>query len=241
MKLDINGLEVEAEFDTESVQNIFLPLLREMTKRRQKMNRPLIVFLAGPPAVGKSTLAAYLERLSEENSDVTPLETVGLDGFHYSNQYLKEHFLEPDVSLYSIKGAPETFDIKTLRRKLKEQRDWHVTAWPYYDRNCHEPREDWIRVDRDIVLLEGNWLLLDEEPWQDLKEFADLTVSIKAEPEQLKERLIERKTAGGSSREEAEAWYDHTDGPNIARYLEHTQKADVELLMTGRGRFSYNK
>lgn len=239
MKMTINGLKVEAFFDEETVHEVFLPLLREMTERQKNMTRPLIAFLAGPPAAGKSTMASYLEQLSEDEEGVTALAAVGLDGFHYPNQYLKEHFLKPGVPLYAVKGAPETFDVKALRHKIMEQRNWHVTSWPYYDRNRHEPVDDWIRVDRDIVLIEGNWLLLDEEPWTDLKNLADFTVSIRADAAQLKDRLVARKMAGGSLREEAEEWYKHTDGPNITRYLQHTQKADAELEMTGEGKFSF--
>lgn len=57
----------------------------------------------------------------------------------------------------------------------------------------HDPVEDAVYVDGDIVILEGNYLLLNEDGWRDLSKMADYTISIKADPEMLKKRLVERK------------------------------------------------
>ncbi len=42
-----------------------------------------------------------------------------------------------------------------------------------YDRLLHNPVEDAINIDGDIIILEGNYLLLDEEGWRDVADFAD--------------------------------------------------------------------
>ena len=63
--------------------------------------------------------------------------------------------------MVGIKGAPITFDLDKLLRKLKELKEDPVCKWPLYDRLLHNPIEDKITVDGDIILLEGNYLLLD--------------------------------------------------------------------------------
>ena len=87
--------------------------------------------------------------------------------------------------------------------------------------------EDAIKVEKDIVLLEGNWLLLDEEPWTSLRQWADDTILILAEEETLKERLIGRKEKGGLTREEAEAWYENSDSVNVRRVLASSVKGNL--------------
>ena len=80
--------------------------------------------------------------------------------------------------MVGIKGAPITFDLDKLLRKLKELKEDPVCKWPLYDRLLHNPIEDKITVDGDIILLEGNYLLLDTEGRNDLSSFADYTISL---------------------------------------------------------------
>ena len=90
-------------------------------------------------------------------------------------------------------------------------------------------------VSAPIVLVEGNWLLLDEEPSLGLSRLCDCTVSLRADEAVLRERAIGRKVRGGASRAEAEAHYERSDGPNIRRVLEASRPADLtmELLPDG--------
>lgn len=101
--------------------------------------------------------------------------------------------------------------------------------WQIYDRNIHDVVEDQIKVTEDIVLIEGNWLMLKEEPWRSMQQYADYKILILAEQEMLKERLITRKEKGGSSREEAEAWYENSDSKNVIRVLNESVKGDLLL------------
>ena len=95
--------------------------------------------------------------------------------------------------------------------------------------------EDVITVRQDILLLEGNWLLLGNGGWQDLRDFADYTVFIEARAENLQERLIARKVQGGKSRQEAEAFYRQSDRVNVERVLEDSWPADETWQMLPDG------
>lgn len=60
----INGIEVNARYDEKNINEIFLPLLRDLTDLHRKNRRRVLAFLAAPPGAGKSTLASFLESLS---------------------------------------------------------------------------------------------------------------------------------------------------------------------------------
>lgn len=140
------------------------------------------------------------------------------------------------IPLRDVKGCPETFDIKKLTEALRIIRDQDIT-WPVYDRNLHDVFEDQIQISKDILLLEGNWLLLQEEGWKELKQFCDYSIFIQAEEDMLKQRLIERKIQGGLSRSEAIAFYERSDGRNVSRVLQHSMQADLTLRLSQDMRF----
>ena len=139
---------------------------------------------------------------------------------------------------YLAKDAvPEkvTFDLERLREKISELMEGHPCRWPIYDRLLHNPVEDAITVDSDIVLLEGNYLLLDIDGWRDLSDYADFTISLSANEELLRKRLIARRVATGVNQEDAEKFVDFSDMANVRLCLENTKKADLELEITQDG------
>ena len=108
-------------------------------------------------------------------------------------------------------------------------------GWPAYDRLLHNPVEDAVTVDGKIVLLEGNYLLLQEDGWRDLAACADYTVSISAGEEFLRERLIDRKIHTGVTEEAAVRFVDFSDMPNVRLCLEKSAPADLRLRLDDQG------
>ncbi len=238
-QFDVNGFEVDAVYNRETVEQIFVPLLERAAQMCRESGGRIILFMAAPPAVGKSTLTEFLSFLSLQRADLIPVQAIGMDGFHYHSEYLKNHFLERDgrkILMSAVKGCPETFDVQRLRNKLTALREGDV-MWPYYDRTIHDVREEQIAVTGEIVLLEGNYLLLDEDNWRDLQEFVDYTILIQATEEQLRERLISRKMRGGLDRAEAEKFYRESDGVNVARVVHGSMRGDLNLKLTDDGDF----
>ncbi len=118
--------------------------------------RPMIG-IAGPPASGKSTLA---HALAERTGGIA----VPMDGFHLDNPILEAR------GLRSRKGAPETFDAAgflSLVRRLKEGDE--VFA-PLFDRERELAIAGALVVPEEapLVVLEGNYLLLDQPVWRDV-------------------------------------------------------------------------
>ena len=140
--------------------------------------------------------------------------------------------LEKKVPMKQVKGCPETYDTeKKLRQKLEKIKIEDI-LWPIYDRNLHDVVEDQIKVTKDIILIEGNWLLLKQEPWKSMQQYADYKILILAEEEMLKERLISRKEKGGLTREEAVAWYQNSDSKNVTRVLKRFLPETFESAVT---------
>lgn len=155
-----------------------------------------------------------------------------MDGFHLRQSYLLSHTVEIDgksVPMASIKGAPITFDLDALTRKIREVTEGNICRWPHYDRQLHDPMDDAITIDADIVLLEGNYLLLDADGWRDLSRYADYTISLTADEEMLRSRLIRRKMKTGMTREDAERFVETSNMRNVRLCLDMTMKADLEL------------
>lgn len=231
MELQINGIKVTANYTTNTINSIFMPLLANLTALQKQENKRIIVYLAAPPGCGKSTLASYLERLSIENG-YTPIQALGMDGFHHTNIYLNSHYRKNTGELLALhKGAPDTFNLESLREHICSIKEGKETHWPIYDRKIHDPIENAIKVDSSIILIEGNYLLLNDEPWNKLKDYADYTIFITGEPIDLENRLINRKMQSGSSFETALKHYHETDKPNLLLVNQNHLPADLTLKL----------
>ena len=237
--LNINGFEMSVVYDDETVKGIFIPMLKEWTRLKQEKNKRIIVFLSAPPGVGKTTMAQFMEHLSRIEEGVDEIQAIGLDGFHYHQDYILTHTVllnGKTVPMKEVKGCPETFDINKLIQKLNLLKDAEV-KWPIYDRNLHDVVEDAVTVTKDIVLIEGNWLLSTEGPWNDLIKLCDDSVFVNAGDNILKERLIQRKVRGGLTREAAENFYHRSDKVNVNRLLNNHHTARVNLEMQEDGNY----
>ena len=229
---NINGIEYSVSYSDGLVNGTLIPLLRHLSQMHTEKGSRVIVMLAAPPGTGKSTLVSFLERLSKSVIPDKRVQAVGMDGFHHRQDYLLTHTVELDgeqIPMARIKGAPITFDLDALTRKIKEVSEGNICRWPHYDRQLHDPVDGAITIDADIVLIEGNYLLLDADGWRDLSRFADYTIVLTADEDMLRERLIGRKMKTGMTREDAERFVAFSDMPNVRLCLDKMMKADLEL------------
>lgn len=239
VQLSINDLMIEARFYEDTIQCVFIPLLHHLSEIAKSKQQRVIVFLVAPPAVGKSTLAHYLAQLSREEAGICPILSVGLDGFHYHQDYIETHTVHrnhQEIPMKDVKGSPESYDLVKLKKALQALLKEDI-LWPIYSREKHDVVEDAILIQEQIVLIEGNWLLLKEEGWKDLKDFADFTIFIDAESSLLKNRLIKRKIMGGKTKEQAIEFVEKSDMLNIIRVCQNSQKANFTLKLKENGDF----
>ena len=180
----------------------------------------VVVAIAGPPGSGKSTLSAALHDVLPEGSAVV----VPMDGFHYDDIVLDRR------GLRARKGAPETFDFggfETLLKRIRAREP--EIAIPVFDRSIELSRAAAaiVAADTRFVLVEGNYLLLDEEPWSRLAPLFDFSLFVEVPRNELERRLRQRWHEHGKSDADAIAWIASNDMPNIERVLARRRPADL--------------
>jgi len=181
--------------------------------------RRKLLGLVGAPGSGKSTLARALEQAMPGRAQVVPM-----DGFHLAQVEL-QHLGRADR-----KGAPDTFDSAgyvALLRRLREQRTDEIVYAPEFRREIEEPVAGAIAVlpQTQLVITEGNYLLLQEGPWAGVAPLLDEVWYVEVCDALRVERLARRHQQFGRSREEALAWVAQTDEPNARRIAATRERA----------------
>lgn len=181
-----------------------------------------VVALAGPPGAGKSTLS---ERLCQAIDAELPgqVVVVPMDGYHFDNAVL-------GAEQIPVKGAPHTFDVAGLHADLvRIRRAEAPVAVPVFDRPLDLARAGGRIVSHEhrIILVEGNYLLLDRAPWSDLAPLFDFSVMLEVEDAELERRLIERWRGMGQDPEAALDKARNKDMLNARLIKRHSRTPDL--------------
>lgn len=183
-----------------------------------------LVAVAGPPASGKSTLAAVLaSRLTAQGEQT---EVVPMDGFH-----LDDRLLQIDGT-QDRKGAPHTFDADGFVRLITALQSNNAVVFPVFDRSREIAIAGAGRAPAECktVLVEGNYLLLNRAPWASLHDKWTVSIALHPPLAELTARLHARWAAHGKA--DAQAWIDTNDMPNINTVLTDSAPADITLTET---------
>jgi pantothenate kinase len=183
------------------MEDVARGLADELLAAADAAGRRFLLGITGPPGAGKSTLAGALATVIAERRGAGFAVVAPLDGFHLSNETLAR------LGLLPVKGAPQTFDAEAFvgaLRRLREEPGATV-AWPDFDRSAEEtvPGAISIRPTASLVITEGNYLLLEQPSWRELRGLLDEIWYVDAPRDELRRRLIERRLASGGSEEDA--------------------------------------
>jgi pantothenate kinase len=219
--LFLDQTDIPLELERTQIEQFYDPLATSLLAQSKRMPR-LMVAVAGPPGSGKTVFATILVAVVNAEADDNLAVLVGLDGWHYSNAYLAAHHINRDgerIPLRSIKGATETFDATAAYDCLSKIRRGGQVSFPIYSRRLHEPIPAAVSIDASfrIVVVEGNYLLLDEDPWRRFRQLFDVSVFISASPETLVDGLRERHLRGGKTPAATERQIREVDLPNAQR------------------------
>ncbi len=174
-----------------------------------------IIAVAGAPASGKSTIA---EAICDKMNEIKPecANILPMDGFHYDDVLLKAR------GIHSLKGAPHTFDVLGFAHMLKRlaAQDEDEVVTPVFDRSLEIARAGSNPISKDVeyIIVEGNYLLINQQPWSELETYFDLSVFVDVPVPVLEKRLRQR-------------WVDHgLDENGITRRLQEVDLPNGEFI-----------
>ncbi|WP_166979719.1 nucleoside/nucleotide kinase family protein [Paramicrobacterium fandaimingii] len=178
---------------------------------RSLRNRTMLG-IVGTPGAGKTTFAQVLVAALGDTAVNVPM-----DGFHLADVTLDA------LGLRARKGAPETFDSHGYARLLTllAERPDHSVYAPGFERDIEQPIAAALTIEphSDIVVTEGNYLLLDG--WEDVRESLDEIWVVHEDDALRRERLIARHVRFGKTPDAAREWVANVDDLN-ARLIEET-------------------
>jgi pantothenate kinase len=175
--------------------------------------------LAGAPGSGKSTVAERLAAAVGPAAVVVPM-----DGFHLTDEELSR------LALADRKGAPETFDVAGYLHLLRRLRTEEGPVYaPSFDRHRELAVAGAVAVrpEHQLVVTEGNYLLLDRPGWREVPGLLDAVWFVQADEEVRVARLVRRHVAHGRSRPEAEEWVRRSDEANARLVAPGRTRADL--------------
>lgn len=214
--------------DFEEALGRVLALLERGEGSSPEGRRRVLLGIAGAPGAGKTTLAERLVAAVAAEGRFRAAH-VPMVGFHLA-----------DVALEALgrrdrKGAIDTFDgwgYRALLQRLRDRADEPVYA-PGFERVIEQPIAGSILVgpEVDLVVSEGNYLLVDAAPWTEAAALFDEVWFADAPTALLRSRLVARHVAFDKAQEAAEAWVDAVDLPNAA-LIEPTRARAAVVVAT---------
>lgn len=204
------------ELMTGATQVPFATLVERATELAWTGERSLLG-ITGAPGAGKTTLA---NALVEALGDAAVL--VAMDGFHLANELLIER------NARDHKGAPDTFDVGgyiALLKRLRTQTDDVIYA-PQFDRAADASIGSAVPVRKStpLVIAEGNYLLLENGGWGQVRPLLDQAWFIATADGLRQQRLILRHMDFGLTGGQARDWALGTDEHN-AQLVSATRSA----------------
>lgn len=196
----------------------------------QHRSSRVLVGLAGVPGAGKSTLAQQLSVAVNTTCGAGCCVALGMDGFHLSKAQLAQ-LPDPALAL-ARRGAPWTFDAPGFRERvtmLRSAAGRHAVTWPDFAHEVGDPVPDAISVTADVrmVIVEGLYLLHQEDGWQDIDRLFDERWFLDTPFSLSMERLAQRHMqAWGFTRAQAEQRIAGSDGLNAQLVQASATRAD---------------
>ncbi|QNN54916.1 nucleoside/nucleotide kinase family protein [Nocardioides mesophilus] len=206
-------------------------MLAEAVRRARGLVAPgtrRLLGIVGPPGGGKSTLAHFLTEQLGTSACYVPM-----DGFHLANVELER------LARRDRKGAPDTFDAAGYVALLRRLRDAEETVYaPAFDRELDESIAGAVAVPPTVplVITEGNYLLLQEGPWADVRRLLDEIWYVETDEQTRVERLIQRHVTFGKTPAAAHAWAHGSDQRNAELVARSRHGADLVVHLSPRDR-----
>lgn len=186
----------------------------------------VLIGIAGAPGAGKTTLAIDLVRTLSAS---LPVAHLPMDGFHLADVQLDA------LGVRDRKGAPETFDAHgylAVLRRLRA-REGATVYVPGFERVLEQPVAAAIAIPESarVVVSEGNYLLIEDDPWPRVRELFDEVWYVDLEDRERLRRLVARHEEFGKAPDAAESWALGPDQANAERIVATRDRADLVVTV----------
>lgn len=186
-----------------------------LSKAQAHNNQCFLVAIAGAPGSGKTTIAKAVQQhlntllgTTETIPENVPVALMSMDGFHLSRAQLDK--LDNREEAYRRRGAPWTFNVEAFVDFVRLLRGWAdkepdgtykapILYAPTFDHQTKDPVQNGTSVHpgTSIIILEGNYLLYDKDPWREVASLVDLRVFVEVDLGVARERLARRHVEAG--------------------------------------------
>ncbi|KAK2765121.1 hypothetical protein FQN54_008820 [Arachnomyces sp. PD_36] len=191
-----------------------------LTNAAERKSKRYIIAIAGGPGSGKTTVANNVVRrinASQQNGQKQSqlAVCVSMDGFHLPRASLDA--LPNREEAYIRRGAPWTFNVDGIVQFVENLKKWaastpllipadgqsmvaedHFPA-PTFSHTLKDPVPNSLLIppSATIIILEGNYLLLDQPCWRNIAPQMDFRVLIRVDPDKMRERVARRHVRAG--------------------------------------------
>ncbi|XP_047047863.1 putative uridine kinase C227.14 isoform X4 [Lolium rigidum] len=232
--------QIEAK-SMEEVYDALAEHLLSVLKNVDHLDSKYIVGLAGPPGAGKSTVASEVVRRvnawwsqkhskdSSLNSNEDIATMLPMDGFHLYRSQLDA--MEDPKEAHARRGAPWTFNPCLFLKCLQTLKKEGSVYAPSFDHGVGDPVENDIVVkpEHKIVIVEGNYLLLEDNIWREIRDLFDEKWFIDIDIDVSMQRVLQRHIGTGKEPDVAAWRIAYNDRPNAELIMESRKAADLVI------------
>eukprot|EP00842_Homolaphlyctis_polyrhiza_P000102 jgi/Hompol1/1092/HPOL_005509-RA len=222
------------------IESVRAALASQPSEQPQEAMHRVLVSVAGVPGAGKTTFAAALPALLAAAGVVDSIDHVAvlpMDGFHLPRSSLDA--LDDPINAHRRRGAPFTFDplaLVTLLHQIKASLSSSQILAPAFDHAHGDPVQGAISIQplHKVVIIEGLYLHLADQPWCQIHAAMDVTCFISIPLGIAAERLAARHVACGlaSTIEQAMERVLENDMLNAQYILAHSLPAAITIPFT---------
>ena len=221
--------------------------LLSLTVQNQKKSfvaKRWIIGIIGIPCSGKSVFAEHLSNTINALHSVRDgnrgkqeiCAFIGMDGFHYRRSELDK--MENPKMAHRMRGAHWTFDAVAFGRllgRIQQDLDSEIVV-PTFDHSVKDPVQNGksIMKHHHIVIVEGLYLFLDEEPWKSkVSPYFNERWLLQCDWDLAEQRIIKRHVESGVTDNKQSAllrWNDN-DKPNGQFLLKQLDRDRLHVVL----------